>query len=757
MTTGRSTPARQDFAKLLASSGVFGAAFLPIEQAEWRGNRYTLGNSGRRTPRDLFVGARLQSADPRNLDRSRERAVQHDFAAVVKSIMFLRRQPGLESVVLSPEMIVGRDPGGIKRVRFGLANPANGDFINESAGVAECHAQLARAVRSTGLSIASQGRLDPTSGFAGLQAWAEGIRLRPSRRAAALWWGRTAAMIAAVTFGLSTIPAVTRGVRSAFDTAWNTCLGAYAHLFPKLEAPRGAQATQGDFTDRVEVKWWAVDNATGYAVYRDDMSVPLALVSGREETSFSDEAAEVGKDCSYAVRATTMFTHGGLSEVAHGHRNIDAPTGVSASAGTTKDSVLVRWKPVDGAEAYVVLRDTGGSEESISTAAVESLKDDAAPAGVECRYRVQTKRGVATSRPSSPIAIGYRGVSPPSGLAASDGTNSDGIDVTWNEVDGATAYRLTRSPSTSSTSTGNSVECLSAPYRDRAAKPGVTYSYRVTAVTPAGGETAASASDDGWRGFVKTNAAATQGTFTDRVAVEWNPVPGADGYEILRDGQPEPIGKTVGSDATSFEDHNASTEKKHPYVIRPVVSQHEAPTSKPAVGWRALPPPARLIASRGFRDRVVVEWESIPEAARFDVLRDGTEIGTVDGEAKSQYVDRTAEIGRMYRYSVASVSGDNGPGPASRPAEGYRNLGQPQDVRVESEGGVPVVKWKAVEGANRYEILRSDNDKGPQGFADHPPWLDDQPSDSPVTYRVRARTDTVTGPESEPVQFGMPD
>ena len=76
---------------------------------------------------------------------------------------------------------------------------------------------------------------------------------------------------------------------------------------------------------------------------------------------------------------------------------------------------------------------------------------------------------------------------------------------------------------------------------------------------------------------------------------------------------------------------------------------------------------------------------------------------------------------------------------------------------MESEGGVPVVKWKAVEGANRYEILRSDNDKGPQGFADHPPWLDDQPSDSPVTYRVRARTDTVTGPESEPVQFGMPD
>ena len=95
--------------------------------------------------------------------------------------------------------------------------------------------------------------------------------------------------------------------------------------------------------------------------------------------------------------------------------------------------------------------------------------------------------------------------------------------------------------------------------------------------------------------------------------------------------------------------------------------------------------------------------------------------------------------------------------PASRPAEGYRNLEKPQDVRVDKEGGVPVLKWKPVEGATRYEILRSDNDKGPQGFADRPPWLDDQPADSPVTYRVRGRTDTVTGPESDSVMFGSPD
>jgi len=756
MAPGRSIPSRQDFAKLLASAGVFGAGFLPIEQAEWRGDRYTLGKSAKKTPRDTFVGARLQSADPRSVDRSRERAVQHDFAAVVKSVALLRRQPGLEGLVLSREMMVGRDPGGVTRVRFGLSNPAGGDFVGEPAGAAACHEQLARAVRSAGLSIASQGRFDPTDGFAGLQTWAEGVRLRPSKRAAALWWGRSAAIVAAVVFGLATIPSVARAVRNTLHSAWNVCVGAYAHVFPTLEVPRGVQATEGDFTDRVEVTWHAVERATGYAVYRDGMTVPLALVSGNDATSFSDESAEVGKDCSYAVRATTMFTHGGLSEVAHGHRNIDPPAGVSASQGTDTDAVQIRWKAVDGAESYVVLRGAGGHEADVPIPAVESWKDDAAPAGVECRYRVQARRGVATSRPSSPIAIGYRGVSPPGGLAASDGTNSDGVDVTWNEVEGATAYKLTRAPPMT-TRAGNSVECRSASYRDRDAEPGVTYTYRVTAVTPVGGETTPSASDDGWRGFVQTTAVATQGAFTDRVEVKWDPVPGAEGYEIMRDGQAEPIGKTVGADATSFEDRDASKDKKHPYVIRPVVAHHEAPSSEPAVGWRALPSPDRLVASRGFRDRVVIEWASVPGAGSFTVLRDGAELGSVDGGGKPQYIDRTAEIGRMYRYSVASVSADNGPGPASRPAEGYRNLEKPQDVRVDKEGGVPVLKWKPVEGATRYEILRSDNDKGPQGFADRPPWLDDQPADSPVTYRVRGRTDTVTGPESDSVMFGSPD
>ena len=338
MSVERSPLSRQNFAKLLTAPGVFAGGFLPFERAEWRGDRYSLGKAAGKTPKDLFDGVRLQVADPRNIDRSRERAVQHDLSSVVKSLERLRSHPELAGVVLSPEMIVGRDPAKVSRVRFGLANPANGAFTNEAAAAAECHAIIRRAIRSAGLSVASSSPCDTAAGFKGLQAWTDGIRLRPSRTAAALWWARTAAAVATVGFVLWMIPPVARGIQGAFASAWNSCVAAYDHLFPKLDQPWSVDASDGEFTDRVQVTWRAVPKATGYALYRDDMRVPLETVKGGDTTSFDDVSAEVGAEAKYAVRATTMFTHGQLSDANPGYRNIEPPTGVVARFATPSRS-----------------------------------------------------------------------------------------------------------------------------------------------------------------------------------------------------------------------------------------------------------------------------------------------------------------------------------------------------------------------------------------------------------------------------------
>jgi fibronectin type 3 domain-containing protein len=744
---------RQQFVKLLTAPGVFAGGFLPFERAEWRGDRYSLGKAAGKTPKDLFDGVRLQAADPRNIDRSRERAVQHDLSSVVKSLERLRSHPELAGVVLSPEMIVGRDPAGVSRVRFGLANPANGAFRSEAAAAAECHSVIRRAVRSAGLSVASSSPCDTAAGLKGLQAWTDGIRLRPSRTAAALGWARTAAAVASVGFVLWTIPPVARGIQGAFASIWNGCVAVYDHLFPKLDEPWSVEASDGGFTDRVRVTWHAVPKATGYALYRDDMRVPLKTVDGGDSTSFDDVSAEIGKETKYAVRATTMFTYGKLSDADSGYRNIEAPMGVVASRGTVRDAVEVDWQPVDGAEQYIVLRDGATSRSDQATTTNDEWRDTSAPVGVECRYRVCAKRGIATSQPSEPVAIGYRPTRVPTGLIASDGTSTEGVEINWNEVDGASEYRLSRSSPDTPNEAAEQMECSSPSYVDRSAEPGRSYVYHVTAVSQMGTETAASNRDDGWRGFVKPDVKASRGEFTDRVHVEWTPVSGAGGYVILRDGAAAPLGNVTRSAATSFDDLTAAAGKRHSYIVQPVVPRGEPPASDPDTGWRAIGPPARPVASRGFTDRVIVEWEPVAGAERYDVFRDGTPVGKVAGGAKTEYVDQAAAIGRLYRYTLTSATEETGPGPTSKAAEGYRNLEKPKNVQVRREGDTLLVTWQQVTGATRYEILRSDNQKGPQGFADGPTWQDDQPSDGPVAYRIRGRTDTVTGPESEPASL----
>ncbi len=76
-------------------------------------------------------------------------------------------------------------------------------------------------------------------------------------------------------------------------------------------------------------------------------------------------------------------------------------------------------------------------------------------------------------------------VSPPSaptGVAASDGTYTDKVRVTWNASSGATRYEVYRN--TSNSHTGETLLTStqsSSPYDDTSADPGTTYYYWVKA------------------------------------------------------------------------------------------------------------------------------------------------------------------------------------------------------------------------------------------------------------------------------------
>jgi len=738
---------RREFARVLADPKIFGTAFLPPERADWRGESYTLGNALAKTPKGLFTGVRLQAADRRNIDQSRERSVQQDLGNLVRSVTYLRANPALAGVVLSQEMLQGRDPSGVRRVRFGLFRSASGVFLDDKVAAGECHDRLVRAIHGAGLRVAVAPDFDMSQGFGGLQIWASSVKLRQSKLASAAAWGKVCAILGAVGIAAWMVPPLANGISSRFNAMRE-------YLLPKLAEVRSVEASDGTFTDKVEIEWPLVQKATGYSIYRDDMSSPIARVDGKT-VHYEDFIAPVGQRVKYAIKATTLLTSGELGQTDDGFRNVHAPDGVRASDGSQTDCIDVTWNPTEHATGYDVFRETDGQQpEWVCSTAEASCKDTKAPSGVDCKYTIKAKTAAALSAASSPPAIGIRCPPMPEGLAATDGTDTTGVNLRWNPVQGAESYELDRTCPDGTCQPADPIRCRGTSYSDTSADPGLTYAYSVKAVCPRK-TSAASDPDEGWRGFVLPTVKASDGDFADRVHLAWNAVPSAQGYEILRDNTQQVLGATDGNESTTFDDLSAQPHVKHSYRVKALTVRKDTPAGDADEGWRSLPAPDNVKASRGDTEKVVIEWQTVPGANKYKVVRDEKMIHTTSGVGDSRFEDQNAEIGTLYSYAVASVSDSTGSGPLSDAVDGYRNLKPPLDVAAVADGNSIVVNWKAVEGATRYEIFRSDQEKDPVGFARgnaSVSWTDRQVPPGEFTYSVKARTDTVTGRPSDPSQ-----
>lgn len=129
----------------------------------------------------------------------------------------------------------------------------------------------------------------------------------------------------------------------------------------------------------------------------------------------------------------------------------------------------------------------------------------------------------------------------PSGLRATHGTYANRIDIDWIAVTGADRYEVWRSLSADFEQAIVIFEPELNYYEDRSANPGLTYHYWVKAIF--GREKSAAAGPvegmrrDESRPPLPTGLSATQGTFSDRVRLTWDPVGLAQAYEVYRSSQ----------------------------------------------------------------------------------------------------------------------------------------------------------------------------------------------------------------------------
>ncbi len=172
-----------------------------------------------------------------------------------------------------------------------------------------------------------------------------------------------------------------------------------------------------------------------------------------------------------------------------------------------------------------------------------------------------------------------------------------------------------------------------------------------------------------------TNVQASDGAYTDKVAVTWNASADATGYEVWRNtsnnsGSASLLDSSAG---TSYDDLTAVVGTTYYYWVKASNTNGTSGFSAPDTGFRAdTPPPApsaptNVQASDGtFTDKVSVTWNASAGASGYEVWRNTSNnsgsASLLDSPAGTSYDDLTAVQGTTYYYWVkaSNLSGTSG-------------------------------------------------------------------------------------------------
>ena len=472
-----------------------------------------------------------------------------------------------------------------------------------------------------------------------------------------------------------------------------------------LEIPTEVAASDGTFTDKISITWIAAYQATGYEILR--AGVKIATV-GASPLAYDDTTAAIGTVYPYAVRAIRPTGLSALSVANSGWRNVVAPLSVVASAGTFTDKIQVTWKATPGATGYAVYRSgTAGVLRTIVGNASTTFYDTSALVATVYTYTVKATVAAGASV-ASVESSGYRLLATPLNFVAGDGTSTEGVVLTWNSVDGAQSYRVLRRIGTASPVVFDVPE--GNTFVDSSAVLGTIYNYSVEAVSTVC-SSVASAVNSGYTGVpIPAGFVASEGLFTDKVALSWAPSIGATGYELYRNGVATPLATLVGNASTTFSDMSAVTSTVYSYTVKAMAGTVRSAASAQKTGFKApvVVAPTNVLSSDGTSTmKVNISWNPASGATSYEVFRDASTL-PLGTSITNSYEDASAQIGVVYKYQVKAVNAAS-KSPLSVANTGYRNAEAPKNL-VASNGTFSTkvaLSWSAVTGATGYEISRS--------------------------------------------------
>jgi fibronectin type 3 domain-containing protein len=262
--------------------------------------------------------------------------------------------------------------------------------------------------------------------------------------------------------------------------------------FNPLAAPVGVSATDGGFTDRIELSWGVGNYATSYKVFRNTTSNPTGaqeVASGLVDRNWSDTNVIAGNTYYYWIKSTNSGGDSAFSSPDSGFARLPpiAPTGLAATQGTELNRVQLFWVASSSADEYRVYRASqpGGPfllQASIPAPGTTYLDFNTA-VGVSYYYHVRAWTSLGGLSDPGVVASGHRGIANPGSVVASDGLYQGEVKLTWDLVPGASEYQIFRGTSSDG---GDAVlvgSSTSGEFTDATGISGEEYHYFVKSAT----------------------------------------------------------------------------------------------------------------------------------------------------------------------------------------------------------------------------------------------------------------------------------
>ena len=322
---------------------------------------------------------------------------------------------------------------------------------------------------------------------------------------------------------------------------------------------------------------------------------------------------------------------------------------------------------------------------------------------------------------------------PPSKVWATYETFKDSIGVAWTSAPGANEYVFYRSEFNDTLTAARATGTIYNHIWDHGIINGVEYYYWIKAVSNNPSDTSsfsmvATGKACDFSLPAPTGVMASDGLYLDTIKITWNPVQGAEGYDILRsellDLQTAIKSASCAGDKYALDDMNVVPGRIYYYWVRakkllPGLSL--GAVSSPDLGYsddrEILLPPDTVRATKGsYTDKVVISWSVGRGAFGYALLRNAINspqsaqtIAEITGTDNTIYEDFDVFENNIYYYWVKSKTFD---------PESYSPVGQYDSgyviTRVQLkylEDGLPIkgdkdpeLCWYPVSTAIKYNL-----------------------------------------------------